>query len=102
MLPDLKTSAGFDALREAGYGFNNFDRPQNFKMKAEILDVAVKTAGSLTAEPEIVSDTAYLVLESLMAAPRGFEFFPRFPKEEVVQFCRLAVGCRAETGIIPK
>jgi len=94
MLPDLRTREGFDALREAGYGFSVFDRPQNFKMQAGILELAVKTAGSLSADPEIVSDTAYLVLDSLLAAPRGFEFFPRFPKEEIVQFCRLAVASR--------
>ena len=101
MLPDLKTSAGFDALREVGYGFNNFDRPQNFKMQAEIVDLAIKSAGSLTAEPGIVIDTAYLVLDSLLNAPRGFEFFSRFPKEEVVQFCRLAVNSREQGIALP-
>ncbi|OIP79299.1 MAG: hypothetical protein AUK17_00575 [Parcubacteria group bacterium CG2_30_44_18] len=48
MLPDLRTREGFDALREAGYGFSVFDRPQNFKMQAGILELAVKTAGSLS------------------------------------------------------
>ena len=101
MLPDLKTSAGFDALREVGYGFNNFDRPQNFKMQAEIVDLAIKSAGSLTAKPGIVIDTAYLVLDSLLNAPRGFEFFSRFPKEEVIQFCRLAVASREQQLPLP-
>ena len=101
MLPDLRTSAGFDALREAGYGFSNFDRPQNFRKQAEILDEAIKTASKLTAEPEIISDTAYLVLDGLMAAPRGFEFFPRFPKEEVAQFCRLAIESRVNQIPLP-
>lgn len=94
MLPDLRTLEGFDALRKDGYRFSDFDRPQNFKMQAEILDLAIKTISSLTTEPEIVRDAAYLVLDSLFRAPRGFEFFSRFPKEEVVQFCRLAVGSR--------
>ena len=101
MLPDLRTREGFDALREAGYGFSVFDRPQNFKMQAEILDVAVKTAGSLTAVPETIYDTSYFVLDSLLASPQGFEFFPRFPKEEVGMFCRLAVESRTNGLAIP-
>lgn len=101
MLPDLKTREGFDALQEAGYGFSDFDRPQNFKMQAEILDTAIKVASSLTAEPEIISDTAYLVLDGLIRPPKGFEFFPRFPKEEVTQFCQLAVESRLNNLFLP-
>lgn len=101
MLPELRTIAGFNALREAGYGFSNFDRPQNFKMQAEILDVAIKTTSALTTEQEIIKDTAYLVLDSLFAAPKGFEFFLRFPKEEVGMFCRLAVENRTNGLTIP-
>ncbi|KKS80394.1 MAG: hypothetical protein UV54_C0007G0003 [Candidatus Beckwithbacteria bacterium GW2011_GWA2_43_10] len=40
MLPDLRTSLGFDALREAGYGFSDFSGPKQFRMQAEILDGA--------------------------------------------------------------
>jgi len=101
MLPDLKTSSGFDALRKADYGFSQFDSPQQFKMQAEILDVAIKTISGLTTKSGIIRDTAYLVLDGLMAAPKGFEFFPRFPKEEVAQFCRLAGENRLNQSPIP-
>lgn len=65
------------------------------------MELAIKTASSLIAEQEIIADTAYLVLDSLLAAPPGFEFFPRFPKEEVVQFCRLAVASREQGVALP-
>lgn len=101
MLPELRTKVGFDALREAGYGFSPYDSPEQFKMQADILEVAIKTISGLTTEFSIVRDTAFLVLDSLMAAPKGFEFFPRFPKEEVAQFCRLAVENRLNQSPIP-
>ncbi|MEK7513580.1 MAG: hypothetical protein AAB580_01695 [Patescibacteria group bacterium] len=101
MLPDLKSHEGLKILKEAGYGFTGFDRPQNFKMQAEILDLAVKTAGSLTSETAVISDVAHLVLDSLFDSPRGFEFFPRFPKEEVVQFTKLAVASRENNLPLP-
>ena len=97
----MKTPEGFDALREAGYSFSPFDSPRQFKMQADILDVAIKTISGLTTESGIVRDTAYLVLDGLMAAPKGFEFFPRFPKEEVAQFCRLAAENRLNQAPIP-
>jgi len=101
MLPDLRSEFGLFSLQDQGYGFTDFDRPRNFKMQAEILDVAIKTALGLTPEPHYVSDTAYLVLDSLFAAPKGFEFFQRFPKEEVTQFCRLAVLSRLDRQQLP-
>jgi len=70
-------------------------------MQAEILDVAIKTISGLTTKSGIIRDTAYLVLDGLMAAPKGFEFFPRFPKEEVAQFCRLAGENRLNQSPIP-
>lgn len=102
MLPDLRTEAGFAALREADYGLSGFDTPRQFKMQAEILDVAIITASALTNEPAIISDTAFLILDSLFKPPtKGFEFFPRYPKEEVAQFCRLAVASRENGLLIP-
>ena len=80
-LPDLKSHEGLKILKEAGYGFTGFDRPQNFKMQAEILDLAVKTAGDLTSETAVISDVAHLVLDSLFDSPRGFEFSPGFLKK---------------------
>lgn len=101
MLPDLRSEAGFDALREAGYPFNFFDSPRQFKMQAELLALAVETARALTAEPLLVHNLAYLLLDSLLAPPPGFEFFPRFPKEEVVQFTKLAVASRENNLPLP-
>lgn len=101
MLPELRTKVGFDTLREAGYGFSPFDSPRQFKMQAEILGAAIETIDKLTTRPEIAEDTAYLVLDSLFRAPVGFEFFQRFPKEEVVQFCRLAVDSRKNLLPLP-
>lgn len=99
-MPDFKSEKGFNSLRKE-YGFGDFDRPQQYKMQADILSVAVKTASALTAESGIIKDTAYLVLDSLIAAPAGFEFFPRFPKEEAAQFTRLAVASRENQTPLP-
>lgn len=101
MLPELRTSEGFKALRELGYSFSLFESPRKFKTQAEILEVATETINRLTTRPEIAEDTAYLVLDSLFSAPAGFEFFQRFPKEEVTQFCRLAVASRKNLLPLP-
>lgn len=101
MLPELRTKVGFDALREAGYSFSPFDSPRQFKMQADILEVAIKAISGLTTEFGVVRDTAFLVLDGLIEAPKGFEFFPRFPKEEVAQFCYLAAENRLNQAPIP-
>lgn len=97
----MRTPEGFDALREAGYSFSPFDSPRQFKVQAEILDVVIKTISGLTTESGIIRDTAFLVLDSLLEAPKGFEFFPRFPKEEAAQFCYLAAENRVSQAPIP-
>ena len=97
----MRTPEGFDALREAGYSFSPFDSPRQFKKQADILSAAVEAASGLTDEAEIIRDTVYLVLDGLVAAPQGMEFFQRFPHEEVVQFCRLAVTSRVNQLPIP-
>ncbi|MFH0943299.1 MAG: hypothetical protein V1810_03950 [Candidatus Beckwithbacteria bacterium] len=101
MLPELRTLEGLEALREAGYGFSAFDLPRQFKMQAEIVASAVKVIQNLTDEPKIVYDTAYLILDSLLAAPNGLQFFSRFPKEEIAQFGYLAVASRLNHQPVP-
>lgn len=100
MLPDLRTREGFDSLKESGY-FDAFDNPRQYKMQAEIVETAIKNVSCLTNERELVADTAFLVFESLMAPPPGTEFFQRFPKEEVGQFCQLTVESRVGGSPIP-
>ncbi|PJC66083.1 hypothetical protein CO018_03750 [Candidatus Beckwithbacteria bacterium CG_4_9_14_0_2_um_filter_47_11] len=101
MLPDLRTNQGIDLLRNKGYSFRPFDRPGNLKPQAKTLELAVNTVRQITIDQEIIIDTAFLMTDILLNRPPEFEFFPRFPKEEVVQFCRLAAENRLGGEAIP-
>jgi len=106
MLPDLESQEGLDVLREQGYGISEFASFKEFRQQAKTVELALKATsqameGLTGGEEQLCSDIAYFVLDSMMNTPKGFEFFQRFPRGEVGQFCRLAVESRVNDKAIP-
>lgn len=99
MLPDMKSNAGLQQLKELGYPIKDFTAPRHYQKQAELFDTGIKAIN--TDSPIIFHDISHLLLDCLLRSPHGLEFFSRFPTEEIHQFCRLAVESRVHRAPFP-